>query len=286
MPQLDLAILTTSAAGIEIAAALAGLPEVRSLTVVTTRVFPKPHGAREKLRRLYRYEGPVALLGMALRRLRHPQRPYIQHDLAELVSRHCPLATHIHCDDLHAAESIERLRALAPDLGIVFGCYRLRPEVFTIPRQGCLNLHLGRAPEFRGSSPGFYEMLEGVPEVGVTVHRVSEGLDAGPILAQETFPLDLAPAEDPVSYLRRYRAEILIPNGIRMMVAAVAQIARGTAEERAQGSAGHPPRRRATYALKRELRRRVRQRRGHHPPSPQRRPPPLEAGVGSGLGSP
>ena len=151
-----------------------------------------------------------------------------------MVARRCPGATHIHCDDLHAPESLARLQALAPDLGIVFATYRLRRVLFGIPRMGCLNLHLGRAPEFRGSSPGFYEMLEGVPEVGVTVHRVSEHLDGGPILLQEVFPLDIAPPGDPMDYLKRYQAEMLVPHGIRMMVRAVERVARGVNEERAQ----------------------------------------------------
>lgn len=265
MPQLDLVLLVSGPAGVALAEGLAVLPEVRSLAAVTTRQSAKSQSSTEKLRSVYRYEGLPGFARGAVRRLRHPLGRHLQRDFAELVAQHGPRVTHFHCDDLHAPESIGRLQALTPDLGIIFGGYRLRPEVFTIPRHGCLNLHLGRAPEFRGSSPGFYEMLEGVPEVGVTVHRVSEALDAGPILAQQTFPLDLAPAGDPISYLQRYQAEILMPNGIRMMVGAVERIARGITEERPQESAGRPPRCRASYALKRELRRRVRQRRSHDP---------------------
>ncbi|HZA91496.1 MAG TPA: formyltransferase family protein, partial [Gemmatimonadales bacterium] len=122
--------------------------------------------------------------------------------------------------------------------------------------------HLGLAPEFRGSSPAFYEMLEGVPTVGVTIHRINEGLDTGPIIKQESFPIDLAPGEDPIAYLRRYQREVLIPNGIRMMADAVRAAASGSIIiERPQPPASRPVRRRATYRLKRELRRRVRRRR-------------------------
>ena len=67
--------------------------------------------------------------------------------------------------------------------------------------------HLGKAPEFRGSSPGFYELLAGVPQVGVTVHRVDDGLDSGPILLQRTFPLDPAPTGDPIQYLAALQRE-------------------------------------------------------------------------------
>ena len=123
------------------------------------------------------------------------------------------------------------------------------------------NLHLGHAPEFRGSSPAFYELLEGVPAVGVTIHRVSEKLDAGPILLQESFPLDLVPEGDPVSYVRWYQAEVLVPNGVRMMAEAVRRLAHGRTEERGQPPGTTPTRRRATYRLKRELRHRIAMRR-------------------------
>jgi len=256
VPALDIAVLTSSAQGVELAAALARMTEVRSVTVVTTGLLSQRLGPLDKARRLHRDDGLPGLVRAVVRRLFHPSRAGKREELASVVSRACPGVTHIHCDDLHAPSSIARLRELAPDLGVVFATYPLRAEVFTIPRLGCLNLHLGRAPEFRGSSPGFYELLEGVPEVGVTIHRVIAGLDAGPILLQEVFPLDLAPSEDPISYLRNYQAEILMPNGIRMMARAVERMALGTAEEHWQPT-GRRPRRRASHRLKQELRRRV-----------------------------
>jgi methionyl-tRNA formyltransferase len=259
MPGLDLVVLTSATKGVELASALGGLPEVRSLTVVTCKAVPRQRLLR-KLRRMYLHEGAGGLLRAGLGRLH--SRPHSSREgLAELVARRCPGATHIHYDDLHSPESLAQLQALAPDLGIVFATHRLRPEVFGIPRMGCLNLHLGRAPEFRGSSPGFYEMLEGVPEVGVTVHRVSVQLDAGPILLQEVFPLDIAPPDDPMEYLKRYQAEVLLPHGIRMMVRAVESVARGVSEERVQ-TGGSRPRRRATHRQQQQLRWRVAERRG------------------------
>jgi folate-dependent phosphoribosylglycinamide formyltransferase PurN len=260
VPALDVAVLTSAAEGVELAAALARLTEVRSVTVVTTGVLSRRLGPLDKLRRLHRDDGMPGLFRAAVGRLLRPWKAGRRAELAALVSRACPGATHFHCDDLHSPSSIARLRELAPDLGVVFATYPLRAEVFTIPRLGCLNLHLGRAPEFRGSSPGFYELMEGVPEVGVTIHRVIEGLDSGPILLQEVFPLDIAPSKDPISYLRQYQTQILMPNGIRLMARAVERMARGTVEEHSQ-PAGRRPRRRASHRLKQELRRRVAARR-------------------------
>jgi methionyl-tRNA formyltransferase len=176
------------------------------------------------------------------------------------LARRVPSAVHLHYPDLHAPECLSRLRSLRPDLGLVFACYLLRRTLFAIPRLGTLNLHLGKPPEFRGSSPGFYELLTGVPEIGVTVHRVDDGLDSGPIVVQRTFPLDVAPPDDPMRYIGRLQREVLVPAGAAMMAEAVRLEARGEAVEVAQGSGGRP-RRRATWAQQRELRRVVAARR-------------------------
>jgi folate-dependent phosphoribosylglycinamide formyltransferase PurN len=255
---LNVVVITSAGMGIELAGELASLPEIRSLTVVTTRVMPGTRTLRQKLRGIYQADGFPGVLRLAASRLR---RLAGSTDLAGRVAQRCPTARHLHCDDLHAPESVARLTSLAPDLGVVFAAYRLKPSVFTIPRLGCLNLHLGLAPEFRGSSPAFYEMLEGVPTVGVTIHRINEGLDSGPLITQESFPIDLAPREDPIAYLRRYQAEVLIPNGIRMMADAVRAAASGSLVEQPQPPAVRPARRRATYQLKRALRRQVARRR-------------------------
>jgi hypothetical protein len=258
MVPLDIAVLTSNIRGVALAAALSALPEVRSVTVVTTRVVPR-QGWTRKLRRMYLHEGAPGVCQALMRRLRgapagDPKR------LGELIRHSCPGARHVHFDDLHTPESLAFFRALAPDLGVVFATYRLRPELFGIPRLGTVNLHLGRAPEYRGSSPGFYEMFDGVSEVGVTVHRMSAKLDEGPILLQESFPLDLAPPDDPLEYLQRYQAQVLVPQGIRLMSLAVQRLAHGVAVGRAQGR-GSRPRPRASYRLKQELRQRISDRR-------------------------
>ncbi|MBA3259363.1 MAG: hypothetical protein H0T68_07865 [Gemmatimonadales bacterium] len=258
--RLDIVLFTTSRIGVELAARLVELAEVRSLTVVTT-VIPQTRGIVRRVRRTLRLHGPAGLARFVAGRLRRKLGFRTKTDLGELLARRCPGVRRLHCPDLHAPESIEQLRVLAPDLGVVFGCYKLRPSVFAVPRLGSVNLHLGRAPEFRGSSPGFYEMLEGVPEVGVTVHWVSEALDGGDILLQETFPLELAPPGDPLKYLRRYRLDVLVPQGERMMAQVVAAIARGPVSARVQDHARARARRQASWRLQRELRRRVAERR-------------------------
>lgn len=258
--RLRVVVFTTGRLGIELGAGLARVPEVGGLHLVTTDLPGGNRGVVERARLTWHRDGPPGVARAVAGRLLRPFRPQGTETLAAYAAECCPGAIHRHLPDLHASGALAQVRALAPDLGVVFGCYRLRRELFGIPRLGTVNVHLGRAPEFRGSSPGFYEMLAGVPEIGVTVHRVDDGLDSGPILLQETFRLDLAPEGDPVAYLQQLQAQVLMPNGVRMMAEAVGRIGRGEMVERPQGRGGRP-RPRATWALKQELRRVVARRR-------------------------
>ena len=254
MTRLDVVLFTSNLSGLEVAAAVAALDEVRTLHVVTT-TLPRPATALERARKTYRYYGPAGLLASVRARLPGPLGARPASRLADEAARRVSSAVHLHYPDLHAPECLARLRDLQPDLGIVFACYRLRRSLFSIPRLGTLNLHLGKAPEFRGSSPGFYELLAGVPEIGVTVHRVDDGLDSGPILLQRVLPLEPAPPGDPLRFLGALQRDILVPAGAALMAEAVRLEARGETRERPQPPGGPRPRRRATWAQQRELRR-------------------------------
>jgi methionyl-tRNA formyltransferase len=85
---------------------------------------------------------------------------------------------------------VEMLTGYKPDLLLVFGFnWRLPPEVLGLPRLGVLNIHPS-APKYRGPSPVLWAVHNGDPSIGITAHRMSEKIDAGPLLAQvEGIPL-------------------------------------------------------------------------------------------------
>ena len=163
--------------------------------------------------------------------------------------------------DFHDPDCIEAIRRLDADLGVIVGTYILKPVVYDIPRLGSINLHTGKAPEYRGSAPGFWEMYNGERSVGVTVHRVEPSVDSGPILRQEVMAFDPAPPGDPLVYIRRFRAEQLEPAGLRLLAEAVADIVNNRVVEVAQDPANAHTYRMPTHRQKAELRRRVRGRR-------------------------
>lgn len=80
----------------------------------------------------------------------------------------------------------ETIRALAPDLIVVvaYGCI-LPASVLQMPKYGCINLHVSLLPQYRGSAPVQWSVLNGDAETGVTIQQMEEGLDIGAILACE-----------------------------------------------------------------------------------------------------
>lgn len=84
----------------------------------------------------------------------------------------------------------DTLRALHPDLLVViaYGA-RIPPDILAIPRFGALNIHPSLLPKYRGASPIQAAILNGDTETGVTIMRITDALDAGPIVAREAIAL-------------------------------------------------------------------------------------------------
>jgi len=97
-------------------------------------------------------------------------------------------------EDVNAPESLERLRALAPDL-LVTAAYGqiLSAELLGIPRLGGINLHGSILPAYRGAAPVARAIEHGERESGVTVIRMTPRIDAGGMIAFARTPID--PAE-------------------------------------------------------------------------------------------
>ena len=75
---------------------------------------------------------------------------------------------------------------LAPDLVVVAAYGLLIPtEMLNVPKHGFLNIHPSLLPRYRGPSPISSAILDGVEETGVSLMLLDEGMDTGPVLAQQ-----------------------------------------------------------------------------------------------------
>jgi len=87
--------------------------------------------------------------------------------------------------------SESEIRNLKPDLIIVAAYGKILPEeILEIPKYGCLNVHPSLLPRWRGPSPVQFAILNGDTDSGVTIMKIAEKVDAGPVLIQRKLKLE------------------------------------------------------------------------------------------------
>ena len=97
-------------------------------------------------------------------------------------------------EKIRDSEAVDRLRQPAPDLLVVVAYGQIiPPSVLTIPRLGAVNVHASLLPRHRGAAPIARAILAGDLVTGVTIMRMDEQLDHGPVLAARS--LDIGPYE-------------------------------------------------------------------------------------------
>jgi len=83
------------------------------------------------------------------------------------------------------------LKNLSPDVIIVASYGRMIPdEIIRLPKYGSLNLHPSLLPKYRGPSPVHTAIKNGDHITGVSIIVLSEELDAGPIVEQESHTIE------------------------------------------------------------------------------------------------
>jgi peptidoglycan/xylan/chitin deacetylase (PgdA/CDA1 family)/folate-dependent phosphoribosylglycinamide formyltransferase PurN len=161
----------------------------------------------------------------------------------------------------HTPESLQFVKDLEPDLGIVFGTRILKPELFEIPRLGSINIHKRKVPDYRGGGPiALWELLDDQSEIGVTVHRVAVKLDAGDIIRTASIPVE--PYDTPESL--GLKADVI---GNDLLVQATADYATGNVSAVQQQGTGRMFRTPPAHQMRRLYRQLERRRPPHRYPS-------------------
>ena len=86
-------------------------------------------------------------------------------------------------ENFREEETVAQLRSLRPDVCAVVAYGRILPQkVLDIPARGCINIHASLLPQYRGSAPYQWAVLDGLTETGVTAQHMSLEMDAGDII--------------------------------------------------------------------------------------------------------
>ena len=86
--------------------------------------------------------------------------------------------------------TVEEFAALKPDICAVVAYGRILPQrVLDIPTCGCVNIHASILPQYRGSAPYQWAVLDGLTETGVTAQHMVREMDAGDVIDVAKTPI-------------------------------------------------------------------------------------------------
>lgn len=130
---------------------------------------------------------------------------------------------------------IDLLRDVAPDLIVVVAYGQIIPRsILEIPRKGAINVHASLLPKHRGAAPIAGAILAGDGETGVTIMKMDEKLDHGPILA--TRSTEIKTGEDAPALTAR-----LTEIGAELLVDTVKTLGENAPVEQDHAKATHAP---------------------------------------------
>ncbi|MBI3376087.1 MAG: methionyl-tRNA formyltransferase [Betaproteobacteria bacterium] len=125
---------------------------------------------------------------------------------------------------LRDATSVQAIRASRPDVLVVAAYGLILPvAVLELAPLGALNIHASLLPLWRGAAPIQRALLAGDPETGVSIMRMEEGLDTGPVFVRHAIAID---ERDTAGRLHDKLADI----GAEMIVGALRELGAGRAQ--------------------------------------------------------
>jgi methionyl-tRNA formyltransferase len=90
--------------------------------------------------------------------------------------------------DINSKLALEELSKINSDLFIVAGYSSIfSKKLLSLPQFGCINLHAGKLPNYRGGSPLNWQIINGEKKIGLSVIALDEGIDSGPVYSEILF---------------------------------------------------------------------------------------------------
>jgi methionyl-tRNA formyltransferase len=175
------------------------------------------------------FDSPVQVAEVVTVPAERGPRPSGYVDLEPLAAAHgTPVRR---CGDINAAEQVDHIRRLAPDLIVVVGWTRLLgPDLLAVPGRGCVGFHASLLPRYRGRAPVNWAIIRGEQEAGNTMMYLDVGTDTGDIVDQR--PVPIGPDDSCGDVYGKVAAV-----GAAMLVEQLPALLTGSAPRRPQGPA-------------------------------------------------
>lgn len=138
-----------------------------------------------------------------------------------------------HVADLKSPTLIHQVNQLKADVFVVVAYRILPPALWSLPVYGAINLHPSLLPAYRGPAPIEWTLINGEKVTGVTTFKIQAGIDTGPLLMQESYPI---PMDWNAGQLRSFLAEM----GAQLMEKTLEGLALNTLTPISQKSGSYP----------------------------------------------
>lgn len=93
---------------------------------------------------------------------------------------------------INEPENVNWLKSFKPDLFVLSGYNQiLRTDILSIPKNGSINLHGGRLPQYRGVAPINWQIINGEQKGEAVILFVDEGIDTGDIIISEEYDISI-----------------------------------------------------------------------------------------------
>jgi len=111
---------------------------------------------------------------------------------------------------------IDSLSGLEPDLIITAAYGQILPgQILDMPAHGCINVHASLLPRYRGAAPINWAIINGDEVTGITLMKMDEGLDTGPVLMKRE--LRILPEDNAITLAEKLAtlASDILPEAVR-----------------------------------------------------------------------
>ncbi len=130
----------------------------------------------------------------------------------------------MHEADINAPSFLGAVEKLQVDVIVsVAAPVIFREPLIRLAKKGCVNIHNGKLPKYRGMLPNFWQMYYDEKTAGITVHEINPKIDDGRIILQRE--VDIPPSETLESLIRKTKRI-----GARVMIEALDAIRAGSVQ--------------------------------------------------------
>lgn len=173
---------------------------------------PSPFGKRESFfKKTFRTYNIFGFRFFLFYTFKYIYRKFIlRKSVFKVLSKHKIQTWHLKTS-INKKENIERLKEIKPDvIAIIAGNQIIKKQVLEVPTYGVINAHSSLLPEYKGLMPTFWVLKNNEKKTGVTVFKLTEGIDDGPIINQNEITIGSMTQSELVRSLKFMANDLLL----------------------------------------------------------------------------